>query len=699
MEIIRKIGRKLWKHRVLLALLALVCFTAPQEANALFDLSSVLSKAVYYPMLVIGWMVSLIGGMMVVLAAYLVQFVLIVNMQIIQSPIVAVGFPIMLSIANLLFVFGLIVIAVATILQMQSYGMKQALWKLLVIAIAVNFGLVIAGTILNISDSITMYMVRAINPSGTTASESWGDMKEFASTLAGAFQPQKEFILSAENVTDPGDVTFSAQAFNLTSTASQALLQPILGVILTVATLGIIVILLFTLAVVLMVRYLKLIFLLITLPVKWATWPFPKYNKFNKWWSDFFNQAVSPIPIVFSLWLAMVVLQKMSADNGNHSIMGIDLGGGGQDSVAAGLMGALGGIMMPLANNFLRVAFVAGIMMAGLKGSASFGAEFAKTGQKAVGAWNNRLKTAITSRASRTARSVGNKVKESTVPLQRIALQARQQTTARIGEAASRVSIAVQNRVLRSTEQGRRLGLGRQRTNMRMGAEIRDRNNNIVGRAEWDRTANDGKGDWMRDANGDLINRSQHQLDAATGQVMRDAAGNPIASTTYGLAIQNSKVRITDVEFTVGHGAHQRVVARMTRDMAANRGLITKDNKPMASNAIITTDGRGNVVDARATTHLVAEQLEHAIEDRTRTGTLGGQMLSRVERQARMAQFEIAEEAGHDTIMHSLGEAVEHTGETLVHGLPSAYGNGNGGGGGGGGGTSHGSGGGVGTSH
>ncbi len=394
---------------------------APRVTHAftLFSVGDILSKAVIYPIYVVGWIVSLIGGVFVVLAAYLVQFILIVNMQIVQSPVVALGYPVTLSIANLLFVLGLIIIAVATILQLQSYGMKQALWKLMVIAIAVNFGLVIAGTILRVSDSITMYMVQSINPSGNTAGESWGAMKEFASTLAGAFNPQKVFNASPDLGTlSKEEITTSAAAFSLSAPVAQNLLKPILGVILSALTLAIIIICLLTLAIMLMIRYVKLILLLIMLPLKWAMWPFPLYSsKFTKWWTDFTKHAFSPIPIVFSLWLTVIVLQRMSqADSSNFSIMGLDMSGQGQNSLAAGLLGLLGGLAMPLADNLLRMAFVGGIMMAGLAGSAAMGAEFAKTAERAVHAGGKAMRQNLVRRANNTRQRAQSWVSEKTMP-------------------------------------------------------------------------------------------------------------------------------------------------------------------------------------------------------------------------------------------------------------------------------------------
>ena len=60
-----------------------------------------------------------------------------------------------MSFTNLGFVLAIIVIAFATIFRIQSYAMKQVLWKLIVAALLVNFSLVIAGAFINIADNVT----------------------------------------------------------------------------------------------------------------------------------------------------------------------------------------------------------------------------------------------------------------------------------------------------------------------------------------------------------------------------------------------------------------------------------------------------------------------------------------------------------------------------------------------------------------
>jgi len=98
----------------------------------------------------LSYLAASIAGIFVAVEAWILSIILGLNTQIVNSPPVQLGFPVVLQIANLAFVLGIIVIAIATILRLERYGIKQILWKLLVMAVLVNFGLVICAPILNL---------------------------------------------------------------------------------------------------------------------------------------------------------------------------------------------------------------------------------------------------------------------------------------------------------------------------------------------------------------------------------------------------------------------------------------------------------------------------------------------------------------------------------------------------------------------
>ena len=103
---------------------------------------------------------------LVVLAAGIIQGIIssivmwlidvTIAVPIIHSHIVEdVGWPFVRDFANMFFILILVFIGLATILKLGDYGAKKALPRLIIIAILLNFSLVIVGFIVDISNIIS----------------------------------------------------------------------------------------------------------------------------------------------------------------------------------------------------------------------------------------------------------------------------------------------------------------------------------------------------------------------------------------------------------------------------------------------------------------------------------------------------------------------------------------------------------------
>ncbi|HOK35187.1 MAG TPA: hypothetical protein PLL80_00295 [Candidatus Pacearchaeota archaeon] len=89
-----------------------------------------------------------------------------------NNSIIKAGLDITLPFANMFFILILIVIAIATILRVESYGMKKLLPTLIIIALLVNFTPVICGFIVDFSNIMMNYFLR--NPNAPLG---WEGMK------------------------------------------------------------------------------------------------------------------------------------------------------------------------------------------------------------------------------------------------------------------------------------------------------------------------------------------------------------------------------------------------------------------------------------------------------------------------------------------------------------------------------------------
>jgi len=84
-----------------------------------------------------------------------------------ESQGVAVGWQIFLGLANLVIIFILIFIGIATILRMEGYGYKQLLAKLIIVAILVNFSYAITTGVIDLFNGLALIVIQSLPVTGT----------------------------------------------------------------------------------------------------------------------------------------------------------------------------------------------------------------------------------------------------------------------------------------------------------------------------------------------------------------------------------------------------------------------------------------------------------------------------------------------------------------------------------------------------
>ncbi|MEK7094128.1 MAG: hypothetical protein AAB903_02175 [Patescibacteria group bacterium] len=220
-------------------------------------------------------------GLLVNLSAWMVEWGLVINQGAAYSDMVQAGFSVTLAIANLGFVFAIIVIAIATIIGYESYGLKKNLWKLVAAALLVNFSLVICGLIIGFFDQFAYYFAGRMGNQGDGFS---GVSLQLANTLqlnklaswnlatAGAFFPMLMVIIIAELMIF---FTLTALALNL------------------------------------IIRYFYLLILMILMPFAWLAWLIPGMQKhWSSWWEKFIQWAMSPAILLAFVYIALAIMSS-----------------------------------------------------------------------------------------------------------------------------------------------------------------------------------------------------------------------------------------------------------------------------------------------------------------------------------------------------------------------------------------------------
>ena len=341
----------------------------------LFTIGDIGATAISSLTSIFGYIITFVAGIMVAVLSWAIGVILQISLDTISSPAIQAGYSVTLSIANLGFLLGVIIVAIATILRNQTYGIKTFLYKIVVMAVLVNFGLILAGGLINISNSFTQYFLDGITGGRDPGINS---AAKFSQTMTSAFQPQSLLIPYKEAQTsDPavGKEYGAAGEF-------QKILQPIAGFFMIVISMVLIIITLTAFLVMLVIRYVWLVMLLVTLPLAWMAWVFPYLAKhFQTWWSKFIQQILFPPVALFFLWLSLTVGKAMF-----QTPPSID---------SSTPLGAVGSLLAALAIPMLNIVVLSFLMTGGLMAAQSLGADFAGSGMKwATGAKDWALKRA-----------------------------------------------------------------------------------------------------------------------------------------------------------------------------------------------------------------------------------------------------------------------------------------------------------------
>jgi hypothetical protein len=331
--------------------------------------SGVATCAMYLVAMAIVWVLKFL----IALGSLLVQIGLQVNQHLYDSPTVTTGFSVSLSVANLGFVLAIIVIALATILRNQTYGAKQLLWKLVVMAIFINFGLVITRPIVNFADGLTNYFMGQI--SGAS-----GDASAFTGKFVAAFSPQ---TMSDPVVVNPADITKTVVCSSLgysvpgasalcnvagsvvvyfSTNKSEIFVRTFLACVFAIFFSGIIAFVLFMLAVLLLVRYVYLGILLVLLPLAWLMWVLPKFSgEFNKWWNNFIKWTFFPPCALFFIYISLATITSQAYGNAALTTTSASASG---NSIAGGIFTMTG--LLTMIQQFADEFVLAGLMIGGL---------------------------------------------------------------------------------------------------------------------------------------------------------------------------------------------------------------------------------------------------------------------------------------------------------------------------------------------
>lgn len=220
------------------------------------------------------------------------------------NPFVKAGWPFVLGIANLGFILALLFIAALTILWAGGgFDVRRALVRLLIAAVLINFSLLIAGVILDVSRLFMAVIYRGM--AGDSIANLPNHLLESTAFFKQAFYAQDHLghviearvragIIGLLPVVGQGiNAAFAADAFT-------PLVQLFIGVVLT----WVLVIALLILLIGVLGRYIMLILLLIVSPLAYLFYAMPLTETWaRRWWESFLKNVFYGPAVVFMLGL------------------------------------------------------------------------------------------------------------------------------------------------------------------------------------------------------------------------------------------------------------------------------------------------------------------------------------------------------------------------------------------------------------
>lgn len=214
-----------------------------------------------------------------------------------EIPAVVAGWTLIRDLANMLFIFYLLYVAIGMILQLSGINAKSAVTSIVIAALLVNFSMFFTGILIDASNILTGEFYTAITKNGVKLTDITAQATKIAETINPTLQGKEEGI---------GGVSKSAM--------NEIILAILFFTIARFFFVG---------AAVFIGRVISLLFLIMTSPlaVLGTAIPYIKQAE-GKWWSTLADQLLLGPFVMFVLWFVLSLAVGTSAITGSAATGG-----------------------------------------------------------------------------------------------------------------------------------------------------------------------------------------------------------------------------------------------------------------------------------------------------------------------------------------------------------------------------------------
>jgi hypothetical protein len=199
---------------------------------------------------------------------------------------------------NLTLVLILVFIAIATILGIKKYRWQETLWKLIIVALLINFSLIIPGIILDTSHFVAFTFLNSAKLDNDNIATSM--MKTYRTEEISGEEKYKLTLVDDATQDSIKGWQYSWGNFFLTMAAII-----ILGLFAIISLLAIFVTMIF--------RSAFIIILLCLAPIAFAAWILPSTAKYwQLWWNQFIKWCTFPVVFALMLYIGLFILNSVN---------------------------------------------------------------------------------------------------------------------------------------------------------------------------------------------------------------------------------------------------------------------------------------------------------------------------------------------------------------------------------------------------
>jgi len=295
------------------------------------------------------------------------------------------------DIVNISFIFGILVIAIMTIIQ-GTGALKKTLSGIIIAALLINFSFFFTALAIDVSNIVTLQFKQALSCDTDLTGAGTRDLADGG--LSNCFMSALK-LQGVYNISPDGNIGSVEQTSSLNdnSTTSE-IINFIIGMFMGGVFILIAAIVFFVIAIMLIQRFLTFIFLLITSPAMFVGLVFPKLQSVSSGWLKKLIAEALFAPVLF---LFIYISLKIASSGNLLQSSGISVGAGSFSTAFQGVSSSIGVIL----NYLIIIGFLVGSLIMAKKVGGSGASGASDWGVKAAGGLTGKMVFGTSARLGR----------------------------------------------------------------------------------------------------------------------------------------------------------------------------------------------------------------------------------------------------------------------------------------------------------